>query len=224
MGNLMRFSRVLSLMVAACAASLLAGCGSAGPSTGGPGASSAGAAAPKTQQVSVSPVTSTGAPAGGYRVTSQAANASCSPGSEAIGKAYRCFAGNTVYDPCWAEKAATPTVLCVADPWLHTDAELRLSAPLTPIPAAEGGAGIGEPWGVQLANGQRCLLAQGAHSLFDGKVIDYLCSDTLFLLRGLDMAAQTWTARSVVDKSGTLSGGPSEKIDIAWYGIPAQYR
>jgi hypothetical protein len=218
MGNLMRFSLVLSLMVAACAASLLAGCDS-----GGSGASES-PPAPETEHVSVSPVTSTGAPASGYRVTARAANASCSPGSEAIGKAYRCFAGNTVYDPCWAEKASTPTVLCVADPWLHTEAQLHVSAPLTPIPSVEGGAGIGEPWGVQLANGQRCVLAQGAHSLFDGKVIDYFCSDTLFLLRGLDMAAHTWTARSVVDKSGTLSAGPSEKIDIAWYGIPAHFR
>lgn len=221
MGNLMKFSPVLSLMVAACAASLLAGCNSGG--SGGSGASVI-PSAPGTQQVSVSPVTITGAPASGYRVTTHAANASCSAGSEAIGKAYRCFAGNTVYDPCWAEKASTPTVLCVADPWLRTEAQLRVSAPLTPIPSAEGGAGIGEPWGLQLANGQRCVLAQGAHSLFDGKVIDYFCSDTLFLLRGLDMAAHTWTARSVVDKSGTLSAGPSEKIDIAWYGIPAHFQ
>jgi hypothetical protein len=218
MGDLMGFSRVLSLLAAACAASLLAGCGSAGP--GAP----VGPSIPKTEQVSISPVTSAGAPASGYRVTSHAANASCSPGSEAIGKAYRCFAGNTVYDPCWPEKAATPTVLCVADPWLHTEAELHVSARLIPIPQAEGGAGIGEPWGVQLSGGRRCVLAQGAHSMFDGTVIDYFCSDTLFLLRGLDMKAQTWTARSVLDKSGTLTAGPAEKIDVAWYGLAAHFQ
>jgi hypothetical protein len=200
------------------AASVLAGCGSSGSGA------SVGPSTPKTAQVSISPVTSTGDPANGYRVTTHAAKASCSAGSEAIGQAYRCFAGNTVYDPCWAEKAAAPTVLCLAEPWLRTDAELRVTAPLTPIPSAEGGAGIGEPWGVQLANGQRCVLEQGAHSLFDGKVIDYFCSDTLFLLRGLDMAPQIWTARSVLDKSGTLTSGPTEKIDVAWYGSPAHYQ
>jgi hypothetical protein len=213
----MGFSRALFLLAAACAVTLLAGCGSAAPGN------LVGPSIPKTEQLSISPVTSAGAPASGYRVTSHAANASCSPGSEAIGKAYRCFAGNTVYDPCWAEKAATPTALCVGDPWLHTETELHVNAPLAPIPSAESGATAGEPWGVQLSGGQRCVLAQGAHSQFDGKVIDYFCSDTLFLLRGLDRTGHIWTARSVLDKSGTLTAGPTEKIDVAWYGVPARY-
>ena len=193
---------------------LLAGCGSGSSGTG---------ATQRTQQIYVSPVTSAGAPTGGYRVTSRAANATCSAGSESIGQAYRCFAGNAIYDPCWAAKATKPVVLCVADPWLHTEAELRVSSALGPIPAGTGGD-IGEPWGVELSGGQRCLLAQGAHTVFDGAVIDYYCSSGLSLLRGLGLGSATWTARSVIDKSGKLSDGPAEKIEIAWYGSPARFQ
>ncbi len=132
-----------------------------------------GGAAP-TRRLHVSPVTSAGIAVRGYRVTSRASGASCEPGSEAIGQAYRCFAGNAVYDPCWPAKTASPTVLCVADPWLRTAAELKVSSALGAIPAT--GPSAGEPWGVQLASGQRCVLAQGAHNEFSGQVVDYYCT------------------------------------------------
>ena len=203
------------LPLGAAALTVLAACGSSGP--GGQAVTP-----PRTQQVHVSPVTAAGAPVAGYRVMSRATGAQCSLGSEAIGQAYRCFAGNAVYDPCWAAKSASPTVICLADPWLHAVDELQVNSPLGPVPA-EGGGGAGEPWGVQLAGGQRCALAQGAHGTFDGKVVDYYCTPTLSLLRGLDRGSATWTAESVIVKSGKLSAGPTDKIAIAWYGRPAQF-
>jgi hypothetical protein len=212
MGSALR--RVLPLVAAAAA--VVAGCGSSAAPAAvhvqGP---------QQTKKVYVSPVTSTGAPAPGYRVTANAAHASCEPGSEAVGQAYRCFAANFVYDPCWAEKAAAPTVLCAAEPWLHTAARLTVSSPLTAIPAL--GAVAGEPWGVQLATGRRCLLVQGAHGDFEGQVIDYACAGGLSLLRGLDRSQAAWTARSVLDRGGSLSRGPAEHIEIAWYGKPDRY-
>jgi hypothetical protein len=187
-------------------------------------ASGAGLAGPAhTRQVHVSPVTSAGALARGYRVTSQTGGAMCEPGSEAIGTAYRCFAGNTIFDPCWARRAATPTVLCVAEPWLRTAAELRVQAPLSAIPAA-GGPSADEPWAVQLASGPRCVLAQGAHNEFRGQVIDYYCPAGLSLLRGLGRATAVWTARSVRSQAGKLSPGPVQKIEIAWFGSPDRFR
>ena len=205
---------------AGAVAAVIAGCGSSAPaSVAGPG----GGGQIPTRQVYVSPVTGAGAAVSGYRVTVRAARAQCSAGSEAIGRAYRCFAGNGVYDPCWAEKASAPTVLCVPDPWARTAAELRVSAPLSAIPPADAG-GVAEPWGVQLSGGQRCVLAQGAHNAFRGQVIDYYCPSGLSLLHGLNLKAATWTARSVLDKSGKLASGPLEKIAIAWYGSPALFR
>jgi len=206
-------------VVTGAAALMLAGCGATAPGT----VSAHGAAPAHTRKVLVGPVTAAGTRASGYRVTRRVSGASCSAGSEAIGQAYRCFAGNGVYDPCWGVKTSSPTVLCVAEPWLRTAAELRVKAALGPIPA-EGGGGAGEPWGVQLASGQRCVIAQGAHGAFHGQVIDYYCSPGLSLLRGLNLRAVPWTARSVLDRSGTLVSGPAEKIKIAWYGRAAIFR
>jgi hypothetical protein len=180
-----------------------------------------GAAAAHTQKVYVSPVTSAGALVGGYRVTSRVSDASCVPGSEAIGEGYRCSAGNYLYDPCWAVKAATHAVLCLADPWLRTVTELRLNSALPALQREDGGSI--EPWGVQLANGNRCLLVQGAHNAFDGTVLDYYCTSGLALLRGLNRTGTTWTARSVVDTRGKLTGGRTEMIEIAWYGRPVRF-
>jgi hypothetical protein len=200
------------LIAATALTTAAAACGSGAP---GPGAGV------QTRTVHVSPVTSSGVAVAGYRTLTTAANASCEPGSEAIGQAYRCFAGNAVYDPCWAEKAAVPTVLCVADPWSRTDARLTVSSQLSPIPA-EGG--IGEPWAVQLSGGQRCLMVQGAHGAFQGHVIDYYCGQGLSLLRGLTTGSQPWTARSVVITSGQQTRGPVQTIAIAWYGSPDRSR
>jgi hypothetical protein len=173
-----------------------------------------------TRQVRVSPVTSTGARAGGFRVAITAANAMCEPGSEAIGNAYRCFAGNAIYDPCWAEKAPTPTVLCLPYPWSRSEVSLRVRGQLGAIPS-QGGPGLGEPWGVELRGGQRCLLAQGAHTEFAGHVIDYYCSTKLWLLRGLTERGPVWRADSViVSTAGKQSRGPVEQIRIAWFGRP----
>ncbi len=128
-----------------------------------------------TRQVHVSPVAADGKPVTGFRTTTTVSHAGCEPGSEAIGLAYRCFAGNELYDPCWAERAPTPSVLCLAQPWSVTDIRLEVDAPLSAIPPTAPS----EPWGLELANGQRCELAQGAHSLFDGRVIDYYCDARL---------------------------------------------
>jgi hypothetical protein len=51
-------------------------------------------------------------------------------------------------------------------------------------------------------------------------VIDYYCGPSLSLLRGLDTTRATWTARSVLDKSGQMTNGPIESIEVAWYGSP----
>jgi len=181
-----------------------------------------GAAVAHTRQVYVSPVTSAGGPAAGYRVTFRASDASCEAGSEAIGEGYRCSAGDYLYDPCWPVMAAKPTVLCLAEPWLHTVAELRLSSALPALPREHGGSIV--PWGVQLANGSRCELAQGAHTAFDGTVLDYGCTSGLALLRGLNRTRATWTARSVVDTYDKLADGPTVEIATAWYGSPARFR
>jgi hypothetical protein len=213
--NSMRVQGVLSLAGCALLTAITA-CGS-----GSPAAASQRTESQRTETVYVSPVTASGVATAGYRTTNHAGGANCEPGSEAIGQAYRCFAGNLVYDPCWAEKAAAPTVLCMPAPWSRTDARLTVSSALTAIPS-EGG--IDEPWGVQLRDGQRCALVQGAHNVFGGRPLDYYCSPGLSLLRGLRKAGGIWVLDGVFTKSGRITSGPPEKIAIAWFGSPGQFR
>jgi hypothetical protein len=207
--------------VALAAIAVLTGCSSQPDVTATPGATAAAATA-ATRQVHVAPVGPDGTATASFRVTSTATGATCEPGSEAIGQAYRCFAGNEVYDPCWAEKASSPTVLCVGEPWAATAARLTVGGTLAPL--AGPAPGPAPPWGVELADGQRCILLQGAHSEFGGQVIDYYCNPHLSLLRGLTEAAPLWRARSVVLADGQSRSGPPEVITTAWFGTPGTFR
>ena len=96
-----------------------------------------------------------------------------------------------------------------------------VDAPLSAIPPTGVAS---EPWGLELANGQRCALLQGAHSAFRGRVIDYYCNTRLSLLRGLTRTSAVWRAASVTGAAGKLAPGPSEEIKIAWFGRPDRYR
>jgi len=174
-----------------------------------------------TRQVYITPVRPDGSQVSSFAATSVAARASCIPGSEAIGQAYRCFAGNHIYDPCWAVKTAAPTVLCLEYPWSVTAARLSVTGQLSPIPYQ---GGIGEPWGVELADGRRCVLLQGAHPVYDGRIVDYYCSPQLFLLRGLAKTSPVWRASSVIQRAGKTAAGPVEQIQIAWFGRADTFR
>jgi hypothetical protein len=174
-----------------------------------------------TQQVQVSAVDSQGNLATGLQVTQTVGHANCEPGSEAIGAAYRCFAGNFVYDPCWADaQAATPAVLCLEAPWSHDVTELKPAGGLAPL-SGDGGGSV-PPWGLQLSGGQQCILEQGAHDSFDGRVVDYYCGPHLVVLRGLDMTSAQWRAQTALYGSSHYTIGPAEGIAIAWFGIPAR--
>jgi hypothetical protein len=171
-----------------------------------------------TKKLYVSAVDSQGNIAPGLQVTRTANGASCEPGSEAIGSAYRCFAGNGVYDPCWADSLSpTPAVLCLEAPWSHNVSKLMLASNL---PQLIGGTGNGPPWGLQLTDGRNCILEQGAHDSFDGRAVDYSCGGAEVVLRGLETASAQWRAQTALYSGGQYSMGPIEGIAIAWFGIP----
>lgn len=118
----------------------------------------------------------------------------CGPGSEAIGDfGYRCGAKHWVVDPCWRDgPAPTELVVCPTSPWLRRAATIR-------VPKLMFVAGVtfaapvdfrrDPPWAVELADGNHCLLAQGAHDSIKTKhgelVVDYYCEGNLYLLRNL---------------------------------------
>jgi hypothetical protein len=171
-----------------------------------------------TQTVHVSAVDSQGGIAPGLQVTATAGDATCEPGSEVIGSAYRCFAGNGVYDPCWTDSPSpAPAVLCLGTPWSHSVSKLTLSSSL---PSLTGGTGNGPPWGLQLTDGRNCVLEQGAHDTFDGRVVDYFCGGGEVVLRGLETSSAQWRAQAALYSGGQYTMGPTEGITIAWFGIP----
>jgi len=134
----------------------------------------------------------------------------CGPGSEVIGNfGYRCGAGRWLADPCWRDgPAPTDLVVCPTSPWSSRAATIRVrnlmfAAGVTfaaPIDFRRDA-----PWAVELADGSRCRLLQGAHDSIKTKhgriTVDYYCDgNRLFLLRNLTrgqvwrIGAATWSA------------------------------
>ena len=206
----MRRGSTLATLAGVALVFAIAASGAAGPAL----------SAPATRVVFVAPVDRHGRELPGDVVT-RTSKGSCEPGSDVLsGSVYRCFFGNFVVDPCWAVRAgATPTkaVLCMEFPWSRQVIRLDTHG-LAPSTSPQT-ASLAGPWGVQLANGDRCLAAQGAHGIFKGRVVDYQCTKRLALLRGVRRAQAVWTYDSVVTgASGISRPGPTESVRTAWFG------
>jgi hypothetical protein len=182
----------------------------------------AAAASPPTKLVFAAPVTSQHRQLSTDVVTSTH-RGSCEPGSDVLtGPVYRCGFGNYVVDPCWAVQsgsAPATSVLCLLDPW--SDHVIRLNTgkklPRSPDAAVYSPA---YPWAVQLDTGMRCLAAQGAHSYFGKRVIDYYCDQdgSIALLGGMKTTGGVARLDSVITTGSHTKLGPVEAVATAWYG------
>ena len=188
--------------------------------TGALGASASGLSA--TKVIYVAPVNRSGQPVPGLRIFLDV-RGHCEPGSDSVpGPTYRCFEANSILDPCWADRAQAGSVLCMEEPWSETVVQLdtghRLPASNYPVPKS-----LGYPWGVKLANGEKCLAAQGAHDMFRGRVVDYSCGHRfhLVLLRGMHQSHEPWSFDSAIWTGQRYVAGPRETVKVAWYGGPA---
>jgi hypothetical protein len=166
-----------------------------------PSAAQGSAPAPPTVTSRVRPVDAHGNLLLSYRSTNSRSGAHCSSGSEAIGAAaYRCMAGNTVYDPCWAA-ANRSYVYCMSAPWSFDVVQLHVTK-------GYNNAGFSShlskvPWGLQLANGQLCKHVQGATSKVAGKAITYRCQRVKYVLVGqIDKHHRAWRIRKARSTSG----------------------
>jgi hypothetical protein len=175
-----------------------------------------------TQVIYVAPVERSGQPLPGLRVSLDV-RGDCEPGSDSVpGPTYRCFEGNSILDPCWADSAHAGSVLCMEEPWSTTVVQLdtghRLPTSKSPVPKS-----LRYPWGVRLANGEDCIAEQGAHDMFRGRFVDYSCGHRrhLVLLRGMHQAHQPWSFDSAIRTGGSYLAGPRETVAVAWYGGPA---
>lgn len=182
-------------------------------------------AAPRTRLINTRPVTARSQPRSGLKIKVAARLATCGAGSDSVGNAYRCFAGNHVYDPCWADETpgGAPSVVCQIAPWQHTLIRLKLKAGLPPFLSPPRPRVVRYPWAVQLTDGNRCLAAQGAHGTAFGKVIEYFCErSSLVLLGAMSMSHGVGRFETAIynQTENTVVHGPGVTVRTAWYAIP----
>jgi hypothetical protein len=155
----------LAFVLAGCARSSVAGAGA------GTGAGAQPHPATKTQ--SFSAYDSRGELA--VKVA-DVARGSCwtNSGAAPAPDAFRCFAGNTILDPCFAGPRVTAPaeVACLASP-RSAATVLKLTAPLPkPDPQA-----VERAWAFQLDNGARCVASTGTVPEVQGINLGYHCTD-----------------------------------------------
>jgi hypothetical protein len=157
----------------------------------------AGAAASRTQRVVYTPFAPDGSLRAGLHAVDR--DGTCFTSSGVVGRraVYRCITGNLLRDPCYAGSAtgaqnAAPVVVCAAAPWSRTLVRITLATPLPddpPVPVA------GRPWGLELADGSRCVFATGASELVGGYRLNYFCSNGRVLIGLPRTSGATWRIR-----------------------------
>jgi hypothetical protein len=186
----------------------------------GLGASTLLGSTPATRAITIHPVTGADRLSPGYRVTQTFHSGTCEAGSDVLAGVYRCFAGNYVLDPCWADRSAAPKPLvdCVLEPWTHAVTRIELTQPLAASPG-----GPRSIWGLTLAGGQRCLALQGAHSGFDGGryIVNFGCTASLGLVNKPNRSRPSWTIREARVHGASDVLGPTAVIATVWYGSPS---
>jgi hypothetical protein len=124
----------------------------------------------------------------------------CDIGYTYVGEiAYRCDAGEYLYNACWRE-GPNPTefVICTGTPWQKMVTRLR-SKHLLLYPGVTYEPAATYPWAIELTDGNRCVVLQGAHSSVPDRgrsyTIDYLCRPgPLVLMREGIRRGRVWQA------------------------------
>ena len=91
--------------------------------------------------------------------------------------AWRCMAGNEIFDPCFSSTGLTEAVVCGANPAQdRAGFILKLTKPL-PKPSSWAPAHP-RPWLVKLADNTTCAIQTGTIGLVAGLEVPYGCSDS----------------------------------------------
>ena len=90
-------------------------------------------------------------------------------------RAYRCFEGNKILDPCFAPAHPTSPVqlACLATPWSRA---LMLQV-TDHLPAPSSGGSSSRPWAIELSSGLRCVASTGTVPAVAGVNLAYHCTD-----------------------------------------------
>ena len=158
----------------------------------------------------VSPVTANGGLRPGY-VVQHSGRGHCWTTSFVHGRAYRCFQGNRIMDPCW--KASTNSVVCLLLPWSSKVTRLRLTKRL-PSTGTYGG----RLWGLRLGAGvgANCLVSTGAGGFIGDRHISYYCSGDWVLLGAPNRAQAVWTIATARRVGGHYELRGRKPLTTAW--------
>jgi hypothetical protein len=176
-----------------------------------------------TRVIYVAPVDANGDQMEGFTVA-RTAHGHCAPGSDSVpGPTYRCFFGNYVVDPCWADNAVAGSLLCMTQPWAKSLTRIdvdELEGTTEPVPTSTS-----YPWGVELTTGEKCVAFQGAHGEYRRRVIDYGCNNVYdhagrVLLRGMHRSGPLWSFDSAWWTGKQYQQRKRVGVRIAWYGGP----
>ncbi|MDR3566892.1 MAG: hypothetical protein P4L43_02575 [Syntrophobacteraceae bacterium] len=138
----------------------------------------------------------------------------CWTGSIAVDRpdAWRCMAGNGIFDPCFTGKDKG-FVVCDPDP-AKSDPGMRmkLTRPL-PVPDAQTApAAKAGAWLVELADGSTCRKRTGAGWEIQGLIVNYYCEGgkkgvEIDLVGDLDTSGPLWTVRKATIFEGEKGPG-----------------
>jgi hypothetical protein len=129
--------------------------------------------------------------------------------------AYRCFVGNYIHDPCYADVVVSSKfVLCPISFPGSKVIRIRLTRTLPP-PHKVSNPTRHPPWAIRLARGRWCGFFSGATSLIDGLRINYGCKGGGVLLGNPRRHSATWTILYASNFRSTSHS--TVKISQAWW-------
>jgi hypothetical protein len=146
-------------------------------------------------------------------VPTQERTGSCWSTSNVLNRAdaWRCMADTSIYDPCFSIPGNGQAVICAASPLGDSPGfKLNLTGAL---PARGTVSPVKSAWAFELADGTTCIFMGGATATFEGKRVNYSCSDGWVILGELQ-EGQVWTAWKVRLSSDFSSIEESIQVSI----------
>ncbi len=126
--------------------------------------------------------------------------------------ALRCFAGNTIRDPCFLDPNDDDRAVCTPSP------SARSSVEMLNIAAADDGSrntpSSRVPWALDLRNGASCFFVSGASNARAGRRLNYFCDDRRYLWGIPNRSTSYWTILRSKRSSGR--GWLRAKVAVAW--------
>lgn len=145
-------------------------------------------------------------------------NGSCFAGSLASNgrsDAWRCSAGNAIYDPCYQGFESGKTVLaCPDSPWSANVVLLTATKDLPAKEANKDTAPKGLPWALELANGRKCTMLTGATFGVAGMRANYGCGDNAYVAGDPDRSLPTWRVFFLGPRGFAVT---QIGVRVAWY-------